>query len=830
MRKSLITCLAACVALAFVISLAVPSSAGAGQQGNGMGLVPSKVDYSHQVNAHAYGLDSSAPLAASRDLSGNVPPIKNQGPYQSCVGWAAGYYAKTWYEKKEHPSWDLASEQYEFSPQFVWNAINGGGDNPTSIYDALQYMQSNGCTDWAQFPYAGSNYAETPSSTSMAAAKQYKISSDWGWFFVSGNKPADAVTPLKNWINQGNPVIMAIPVYTDFPDYGGNPDTSYYTHPGANNTVGGHAVFIAGYDDNAGGAGRGGFLMINSWGPTWNGNGRVYLSYDFVQRYAWEAWHISDQDSSPTISSISPAGGGPGQLVTVKGNNLGAHRRNARFRFQGGKSGQVVTWQNNEIQLRVPSGAVSGTTYAFDWESEQSNGKAFSVGAPSNAGANWMLAEGATWPGFDEWVLLQNPNSASSTVKLTFLTPHGQVEGPTTGVAPKSRVSIHVNDYVPNADVSTCVTVTSGATICAERSMYFSGNDGKWGSHDSIAAQGVSEKWYLAEGATWPGYDEWILVMNPFNEAVTASVTFQTPSGNVKGPDLNLASNTRQSVRVNQYISGSDVSATVACTKEGYGIVAERSMYINAPDGKVDCHNSVGVTEPAAAWGLTEGATYSGYEEWVLVQNPTALEAQATLYFLTPSQVVKGPTLGVSPGRRVSVKVNDYIQQDDVATLVFTANEQQTVVVERAQYVATADGKLGAHNSPGSVYKSKDWVLPEGCTSAGFDEWVLVMNPDTQKTAQVTLKFMTPQGEVQGPSASIPPASRRSFHVNSFTAGDVSTEVSSDQYVIAERAMYMNTPQGKKGATCSLGVPAIALGGSSGSGGASSQIEMLTRW
>jgi cathepsin K len=794
-----------------------------------MGLVPSRVDYSRQVNTHAYGLDSGVPLAASRDLSASIPPIKSQGPYQSCVGWATGYYAKSWYEKREHPSWDLSQEQYQFSPQFVWNGINGGGDNATSIDSALEYMETRGCTDWAQFPYDGASYAVTPSGTSMSAAQQYRIPSDWGWFFLSGNKPADAITPLKNWIDQGKPLVMGMPVYTDFPDYGGNPDSAYYDHPGPNNSVGGHAVFIAGYDDNAGGSGRGGFLMINSWGPGWNGNGRLYLSYDFVQHYVWEAWHMSDSDSSPTVSSVSPATGGPGQLVTVRGNNLGAHRRNASFSFQGGRSGQIVTWQNDEIQLRVPSGAVSGTTYAFDWESERSNGKAFAVGPPSNAGANWLLAEGATWPGFDEWVLLQNPNDSASTVKLTFLTPHGEVAGPVTGVAPRSRVSVHVNDYVPNEDVSTCVTVTSGATICAERAMYFSGENGKWGSHDSIAAPGVAEEWYLAEGATWPGYDEWILVMNPFNDAVTARVTFQTPAGAVKGPDLSLAGNTRQSVHVNQYIQGADVSATVTCTREGYGVVAERSMYINAPDGKVDCHNSTGVTEPSSAWGLTEGATYSGYEEWVLVQNPTTVAAEATLYFLTPSKVVKGPTVGVSPGRRVSVKVNDYVQNDDVSTLVFTANDDQSVVVERAQYVSSGQAKRGSHNSPGSIYTSKDWVLPEGCTAAGFDEWVLVMNPDTQKTAQVSLKFMTPQGEVQGPAASVPPASRRSFHVNLYTGGDVSTMVSSDQYVIAERAMYMNTPQGKKGATCSLGVPAAVLGGSSGSGGAV-PLQKLSRW
>jgi hypothetical protein len=124
----------------------------------------------------------------------------------------------------------------------------------------------------------------------------------------------------------------------------------------------------------------------------------------------------------------------------------------------------------------------------------------------------------------------------------------------------------------------------------------------------------------------------------------------------------------------------------------------------------------------------------------------------------------------------------------------------------------TSGAKRGSHNSMGSMYSSKDWLLPEGATWPGFDEWVLVMNPDAQATAQVSLSFMTPGGEVAGPTATLPPASRATFHVNRYVTTDVSTRVTSDQYVIAERAMYMNTYQGKQGATCSLGVPFAMLG------------------
>jgi len=802
----------ASLALVFLLAVAlaspaqVPAPAPRSSASHGLGMVLSKPDPSRAMDARRYSLQST-PLAASVDLTASAPPIGDQGQHSSCVGWAAGYYYKSWWEKKEHPGWNLSDQKYQFSPEYVWNGINGGQDVGTSIYDALQFMQDSGNTDMAQFPYDG-NPAKQPNSQDVEAAKQYKIPGDWGYFFANSSFPAyynNDITALKAWLAQGKPAVLGVPIYNDFPDYRGNPRSSFYNYNGSASYAGGHAVCIVGYDDSAGG-GAGGFLMLNSWGAGWNGNGRVYLSYNFVRHYAPEAWYMSDADSSPSISSITPSSAGAGQIVTISGNNLGADRREAHVGFTGGKDGEYVSWTNSQVKVRVPSGAQDGLLYAYDWNDEKSNGKVFTPGGDSNAGADWLLAEGSTWPGYDEWVLLQNPNSEASTARVTFLTPAGAVAGPTVGVPALSRVTIHVNDYVPNADVSTAVKVLGGPGVFAERAMYFATPDGKWGSHDSIATSGVAEKWYLAEGATLPGYDEWILAMNPFNNAVNATVTFQTPGGAVPGPRLNLRANSRQSVHVNDYVPNQNVSATVQCTTTGYGVVAERSMYMNTPDGKVDCHNSMGVTETSSAWALPEGATWPGYEEWVLVQNPTTATAAVEIYFLTPGGVVQGPAGNIQPGTRASVRVNDYAPDCDVSTMVFTKSEDQAVVAERSMYIASPDGKRGAHNAPGSVYAAQQWLLPEGCTNPGFDEWVLVMNPYTDATSTVQLTFMTPAGEVKGPSASIPPASRVTFHVNDYVSGDVSTRITSTGYVVAERAMYLNTYQGKRGATCSLGI------------------------
>lgn len=803
-----------------VLLIAAPAfgreTAGTGQPK--LGLELSRPGTGQKVSGR---LSGGAAISSSVDLSGNAPPIGNQQSQASCVGWAAGYYGKTWYEKVEHPDWDLSQSKYSFSPAFIYNQINGGHDDGSSLFDALELLENTGCTDLEQFPYDG-NYTKQPDSTAVEAAKQYHNSADWGYFFVEGgwgqySRP-DVVTEVKQWLAGGDPVMMGIPIYEDFPNWRGSPSKSYYDYNGVSSLAGGHAVFIAGYNDNINPMGldanhRGGFLVLNSWGQNWNGNGRVYLSYDFVQRYVPEAWGMGDRSSAPGISSLDPSGGSLGQTVTIKGANLGAARRGARVAFPGG-SGQVVSWANSQIKVRVPS-TTSGDVYVYDWDSDRTGGKAFTAGAPSFSGADWLMAEGATWPGFEEYILLQNPNTTTSTVSVDFLTSSGPKLGPSVTVPALSRTTVHVNDYCPNADVAAAITVESGPDICAERAMYLSSPDGKWGAHDSIGTQTAAADWYLAEGATLPGYDEWIMVMNPYNKAVAVKVTWLTPDGPLPGPDLSVPANSRQTVHVNDHIPNSNVSARLECVTADAGIVVERSMYMNTWDGKIDCHNSMGVSETWGAWAMAEGATFPGFEEWVLVMNPGASPVTADLLFMTPDGQRTGPTETIQAGQRVSIKVNDWVPDSEVSTVVLTRSEDQRVVAERSMYVSS-NGRRGAHNAPGSIYAATGWLLPEGCTAPGFDEWVLVMNPgDTE--ANVQLEFMTAEGSITGPGAVLPALTRRTFHVNDYCSGDVSTKVTSDRRVIAERAMYIATGDGKAGATSSLGVPSTWVIGSSGS-------------
>lgn len=328
-------------------------------------------------------------IQASVDLSSQLPPIGDQGQQGSCVAWAIGYYYKSWSEKLEHTSWDLANPVYQFSPSFMFNQINilGIGALLPSAFDLLQ---NKGDVDIAEMPYNDNDYATQPTADQFEAAKPYRIPAGWGYFWVNlafgPYSPPNPIDTAKTWLDSGNMLVFAIPVYYDFPNFAGNPSNPYYVYNGTSAFAGGHALCICGYDDNAnpGGADadrRGGFRAVNSWGSDWNGssNGFVYLSYDFAKRYVREAWSMGDVvPDTPAISGLSAGSGSVGAQVVINGSNFGSKRRAARVSFNG-TDATYAAFTNEAVTARVPAGATSGPVVVYDWEGTASNAVGFTV-------------------------------------------------------------------------------------------------------------------------------------------------------------------------------------------------------------------------------------------------------------------------------------------------------------------------------------------------------------------------------------------------------------------------------------------------------------------
>ncbi len=88
-----------------------------------------------------------------------------------------------------------------------------------------------------------------------------------------------------------------------------------------------------------------------------------------------------------------------------------------------------------------------------------------------------------------------------------------------------------------------------------------------------------------------------------------------------------------------------------------------------------------------------------------------------------------------------------------------------------------------------------------------FDEYILVLNPNDQ-VATVTFTFMQPDGTTTEHAEQVAAKSRFTLKVNDYLElQEVSTKVTSDLPVIAERAMYFNMSNRFVGGSDSMGIP-----------------------
>ena len=97
----------------------------------------------------------------------------------------------------------------------------------------------------------------------------------------------------------------------------------------------------------------------------------------------------------------------------------------------------------------------------------------------------------------------------------------------------------------------------------------------------------------------------------------------------------------------------------------------------------------------------------------------------------------------------------------------------------------------GGHDAAGVSEPAAAWYFAEGCTRDGFDCWLCVMNPQ-ERTANLSVSFLTPAGREFQRTAPVPPLSRYTLNVADVVGEgqDVSLVVTSDLPVVAERPMY----------------------------------------
>lgn len=468
-----------------------------------------------------------------------------------------------------------------------------------------------------------------------------------------------------------------------------------------------------------------------------------------------------------------------------------------------------VQWNKDGVVLRgpglpnsqYPQIAPDGSGGAIvTWQDSRSGGWCVYAQRASDdpsSSLTWYLAEGTNAWGFSTYMTITNPEDTAASARLTYMDPNppsagkGILKARTIVLPPGSQTTVSSMSDIGEVDFSTKVECLQGTTIAVDRTMFWNGegySSAQSGYHSSIGTDTTSKTWYLPEGSSAWGFETWTLVLNPNPSKADVTLTYMTTSG-PRQFNKTVPANSRASYSMASDIGAADASIKVA---SNLPVVAERSMYRNK---RREGSCSIGATAPANNFFLAEGATgYNvGFTTYVLVQNPQNTTNDVSLTYQTASGQVKGPTFTMEPNSRRTVKLNDTLPPNtDVSTAV---HGSKPLIAERAMYWDNGSGQA-FHASIGQACPHYFFMLPDGQTSAGFETWTLVENPNPV-AVKIGIVYL-PQGGGASVfySSEIAANSRRSFNMaDKVPSGRASILVFSmveARPIMVERSMYMN--------------------------------------
>lgn len=247
-------------------------------------------------NVATDGFGGVLPTSVDNSQLPSFPSIGQQA-WNSCVGWAMGYYqfshntglAMGWNNKT-----DLSKK---CSPKFLYNMINSGSDSGAYFSDGFSIMQKHGCITNANFP-ENNNYRDwnaNPQHWQDAISFRTKAVQ-----YVYNVDTETGLEQAKQMLNNG--YLLTYGTFINSwqmttikanPDSVSNPLSGQQVLKYVNGTEGSHAMTIVGYDDNAWtdintnnvvDAGElGVFKIANSWGTSWGNSGFALIAYDALK-------------------------------------------------------------------------------------------------------------------------------------------------------------------------------------------------------------------------------------------------------------------------------------------------------------------------------------------------------------------------------------------------------------------------------------------------------------------------------------------------------------------------------------------------------------------
>lgn len=238
--------------------------------------LPDHRDHSYSVPQHIV----AAPLPANVDLRSQCPAVYDQMSLGSCTGQAIAAAIEFDREKENLLDWIPSRLFIYYNERVIEGTVKS--DSGAQIRDVIKSVGDKGACSETTWPYKIKRFATTPSPKAFEEALQHKA--------ISYQRVPQNLSQLKGCLAAGYPIVFGFTVYDSF-ESDEVAQTGILNLPtSGEQTVGGHAVLLVGYEDASQR-----FLVRNSWGPNWGQKGYFTMPYAYVtnSNLADDFWKIS---------------------------------------------------------------------------------------------------------------------------------------------------------------------------------------------------------------------------------------------------------------------------------------------------------------------------------------------------------------------------------------------------------------------------------------------------------------------------------------------------------------------------------------------------------
>jgi C1A family cysteine protease len=237
------------------------------------GWIPDLPD--HRDFMYAAPLAVLRALPSKKDLTGDCPPVYDQGELGSCTANAIAA-AHQFEQIKEGKGSRAEGHVAGFIPSrlFIYyneRAIEGtvNEDSGAMIRDGIKSVVKQGVCPESQWPYLIRRFTKKPPKPCYADAMNHQV--------VSYRRVAQSLNQMKGCLASGYPFVFGFTVYESF-------ESSLVGKTGkvpmprtGESALGGHAVAAVGYNDA-----DQRFIVRNSWGGKWGKKGYGFMPYAYL--------------------------------------------------------------------------------------------------------------------------------------------------------------------------------------------------------------------------------------------------------------------------------------------------------------------------------------------------------------------------------------------------------------------------------------------------------------------------------------------------------------------------------------------------------------------